>query len=187
MEIGIEKVLRRIRAIEQRFAPQGRVDAGAFPQALQTEQNRLAPPQKAAQSAVSAAGHGAIGNGGNSLQALVERTALQYGVDPALANAVAKTESGYDPNATSSVGAAGVMQLMPETARSLGVGNLYDPQENIEGGVKYLKEMLTTFDGDVTKAVAAYNAGPQAVKSYQGVPPYAETQDYVRKVLDIYR
>ena len=124
---------------------------------------------------------------GEPLGALIERTARRYGVDPALANAVAKTESNYDVNATSSAGAAGVMQLMPETARALGVENLYDPAENVEGGVKYLKEMLTTFDGDVTKAVAAYNAGPQAVKRYQGVPPYAETQEYVRKVLDIYR
>ncbi|MBP2633960.1 MAG: Lytic transglycosylase catalytic, partial [Firmicutes bacterium] len=71
-------------------------------------------------------------------------------------------------------------------ASSLGVTNIYDPRDNIEGGVKYIKQLLNTFDGDVSKAVAAYNAGPQAVKNYNGVPPYAETQNYVKKVLDLY-
>jgi len=83
-------------------------------------------------------------------------------------------------------GAVGVMQLMPETAAGLGV-NPYDMKSNVEGGAKYLREMLDTFDGDVKKAVAAYNAGPNAVKAYGGVPPYAETQNYVSSVLDIYR
>ena len=78
------------------------------------------------------------------------------------------------------------MQLMPDTAAELGV-NPYDMKSNVEGGVKYLSELLGTFDGDVRKAVAAYNAGPAAVKAYGGVPPYAETQDYVNRVLDIYR
>ena len=78
------------------------------------------------------------------------------------------------------------MQLMPGTAQSLGV-DPYDKQQNIEGGVKYLRQLLDTFGGDVAKAVAAYNAGPQAVKNYNGIPPYGETQNYVNKVLDIYR
>lgn len=186
MELGIEKVLRRIRAIESRFAPQQHAGAAAFSRQLQAEIDRSKPLLQSPNPSASGAKREASVSS-EPLGALIERTARRYGVDPALANAVAKTESNYDVNATSSAGAAGVMQLMPETARALGVENLYDPAENVEGGVKYLKEMLTAFDGDVTKAVAAYNAGPQAVKRYQGVPPYAETQEYVRKVLDIYR
>ena len=95
-------------------------------------------------------------------------------------------ESGGNQNAVSPAGAVGVMQLMPETAAGLGV-NPYNLEGNVEGGAKYLREMLDTFGGDVKKAVAAYNAGPNAVKAYGGVPPYAETQDYVNRVLDIYR
>lgn len=186
METGIAQVLRRIRAIERKFAPQSHIGSEAFSTRLNAELGRSASSPQAPQRAV-AASKTAAGEAGAPLSRIIEQAARKYGVDPALAKAVAKTESNYDPDATSSAGAAGVMQLMPETARALGVKNLYDPQENIEGGVKYLREMLTTFDGDVTKAVAAYNAGPQAVKNYQGVPPYAETRDYVRKVLDIYR
>ena len=100
--------------------------------------------------------------------------------------AVAETESGGNQSAVSPAGAIGVMQLMPGTAAALGV-DPYDERQNIEGGAKYLHEMLDTFDGDVRKAVAAYNAGPQAVRNYNGVPPYRETQNYVSKVLDLYR
>ena len=103
-----------------------------------------------------------------------------------MVSAVAEVESGGRQEATSAAGAVGVMQLMPDTAASLGV-NPYDKRENVEGGAKYLKEMLDLFGGDVKKAVAAYNAGPAAVKNYGGVPPYKETQNYVNKVLDIYR
>ena len=92
----------------------------------------------------------------------------------------------FNQDAVSSVGAIGVMQLMPDTAASLGV-DPYNKQQNIEGGAKYLRQMLDTFGGDTKKAVAAYNAGPGAVKDYGGVPPYKETQNYVNKVLDIYR
>ena len=88
--------------------------------------------------------------------------------------------------AVSATGAVGVMQLMPETAESLGV-NPYDAEQNISGGAQYLKQMLDTFDGDLRKAVAAYNAGPEAVREYGGVPPYSETQQYVSSVLDLYR
>ncbi len=117
---------------------------------------------------------------------VIQEAAGKYGVDPNLVSAVAEVESGYEQGAISATGAVGVMQLMPETAESLGV-NPYDAAQNIEGGAKYLKQMLDTFGGDVRKAVAAYNAGPEAVREYGGVPPYSETQQYVSSVLDLYR
>ena len=116
----------------------------------------------------------------------IRQAAGKYGVDPKLVSAVAEVESGFQQGAVSATGAVGVMQLMPETAESLGV-NPYDAAQNINGGALYLKQMLDTFDGDVRKAVAAYNAGPEAVKEYGGVPPYSETQQYVSSVLDLYR
>lgn len=116
----------------------------------------------------------------------IQAAAGKYGVDPKLVSAVAEVESGFQQGAVSATGAVGVMQLMPETAESLGV-NPYDATQNINGGAQYLKQMLDTFDGDLRKAVAAYNAGPEAVKEYGGVPPYSETQQYVSSVLDLYR
>lgn len=122
----------------------------------------------------------------NDFSDLITAAAKKFGVDEKLVSAVAETESNFSQKAISPVGAIGVMQLMPETAESLGV-NPYNAKENIEGGTRYLRQMLDTFDGDVKKAVAAYNAGPQAVKDYGGIPPYRETIGYVDKVLDLYR
>jgi hypothetical protein len=119
----------------------------------------------------------------HEIQQLIVRTAQRYGVDPALALALAKAESNFDPDAISHKGAIGVMQLMPETAKSLGVANPYDPAENIDGGVRYLRQLIERFGGNIVLAVAAYNAGPNAVRRYGGVPPYPETQTFVRKVL----
>ena len=121
-----------------------------------------------------------------SLSQLVKEASDKYQVDPKLVSAVAEVESGGNQGAQSPAGAIGVMQLMPDTAASLGV-NPYDKQQNIEGGAKYLRQMLDSFGGDVKKAVAAYNAGPNAVKKYGGIPPYPETQSYVDKVLDLYQ
>ena len=116
----------------------------------------------------------------------VEQYADTYGVDVHLAAAVIKVESKFRDDVHSHRGAVGLMQLMPETAAGLGV-NPYDAAQNIDGGTKYLKSLLDTFGGDVRKAVAAYNAGPEAVKRYGGVPPYQETKQYVDRVLDLYR
>lgn len=129
--------------------------------------------------------NGAFEDVAQTTEELIEAAAEKYSVDPNLVKALATAESDWDQNAISPVGAIGVMQLMPETARSLGV-NPYDEQENIEGGTKYLRQMLDTFNGNVRKAVAAYNAGPGAVARYGGVPPYSETQNYVGRVLDLY-
>ena len=117
---------------------------------------------------------------------LFRRYGQDYRFDHLMLLAQGYQESRLDQQQRSARGAIGVMQLMPDTAASLGV-NPYDEKQNVEGGAKYLREMLDAFGGDVKKAVAAYNAGSQAVKDYNGVPPYRETQDYVNKVLDLYQ
>lgn len=114
---------------------------------------------------------------------IINSCALEYGVDKSLVKAVIHAESGYDPNAVSAKGASGLMQLMPNTARCLKVGNSLDPTENIRGGVRYLRFLLDTFRGDEALALAAYNAGLSRVAQYGGIPPYAETQNYVAKVM----
>ncbi|MGQ9727444.1 MAG: transglycosylase SLT domain-containing protein [Candidatus Fervidibacter sp.] len=116
------------------------------------------------------------------IQRLVFAMAQRYGVDPFLALAVAKAESNFNPDVVSPKGAVGVMQLMPETAKALGVSNPFDPIQNIDGGIRYLKQLIERFGGNVPLAVAAYNAGPNAVRRYGVVPPYPETQNFVRRV-----
>jgi soluble lytic murein transglycosylase-like protein len=115
--------------------------------------------------------------------AQITAAAKKYGIDPALLAGLVKQESGFNPNAGSPAGARGLTQLMPSTAAGLGVTNVLDPAQSLDGGAKYLRAQLDAFGGDVTRALAAYNAGPGAVKRYGGVPPYAETQAYVQKVL----
>ena len=117
---------------------------------------------------------------------LVDKYAAQNGLDVDFVKAVINQESGYNPNATSKCGAMGLMQLMPGTAQGLGVKNAYDPEQNIEGGTKYLKGLMDRFDNNKSLALAAYNAGPNAVKKYGGIPPYQETQNYVKNVLGKY-
>jgi len=112
----------------------------------------------------------------------IEIVAKDNGVDPTLVKAVALVESGFNPRAKSSKGAQGLMQLMPKTAAQYGVTNLKDPYQNLTAGTKHLRELLDRYEGDVTLALAAYNAGSGAVTRYGGVPAYAETQDYVKKV-----
>lgn len=114
---------------------------------------------------------------------IISSCASKYGVNPSLIKAVIHAESGYNPNAISRKGASGLMQLMPGTARSLKVSNSFDPKDNVEGGVKYLRFLLDTFRGDVSLAVAAYNAGLSKVAKYGGIPPYNETRTYVNRVL----
>ena len=126
---------------------------------------------------------GAVDSSGRRFEDLIREAAAKEGVDPALLSAVAHAESNYDPNAVSSAGAKGVMQLMDSTARTLGVKDSFDPAQSILGGAKYLKQLLAHYGGDTTRAVAAYNAGPGAVDRSSGVPPYQETQSYVQRVL----
>jgi hypothetical protein len=118
------------------------------------------------------------------LQHVADIKAQQYQLPPGLLHAVIAKESGWNPNAKSPVGALGMMQLMPGTAAGLGVKNPLDPVQNIDGGARYLSHLMQEFGGNVKLALAAYNAGPAAVKKYGGVPPYAETQNYVRSILN---
>lgn len=120
------------------------------------------------------------------LHQIVQETAQKHDVDPNLVSAVISTESNWNTSALSRKGAQGLMQLVPETAQKLGVYNAWDPQQNIDGGVRYLHMLLDRYNGDVPKALAAYNAGPSAVDRWGGIPNYPETQEYVRKVTHTY-
>lgn len=121
------------------------------------------------------------------LAQLIDRHARRTGLDPRLVHAVVKAESAFQVMARSKKGAMGLMQLMPETARDLGVRDPWDPDENVRGGTTYLRRMLDRYDGDVRLALAAYNAGPTAVDRYSGVPPYAETQAYISRIMKMLR
>ena len=201
---GVRHVQARIAQLQEQFGMPGNLPGTGFSQKLEKEMQKslgVTEAQKTSEPAVQENNQPlpAVQKVDNAkmvladmpladqnLSTLIEAAARKYKVDPKLVAAVAEVESNGNQNAVSSVGAIGVMQLMPDTAASLGV-DPYNKQQNIEGGAKYLRQMLDTFGGDTRKAVAAYNAGPGAVKDYGGVPPYKETQNYVNKVLDIYR
>lgn len=119
---------------------------------------------------------------------LVEQAAREHQIDQALLRAVIAVESGYDPNAVSRKGAVGLMQLMPQTARRYGVKNIYDPAQNIQGGARYLRDLMGKFNNDLPLVLAAYNAGEDAIAQHGNrIPPYRETRSYVPRVMDFYR
>ena len=199
---NIANIKNRIADIQARFGIPQQLPGADFGTMLQKEMQRAKESEKtSAENSVTAAGSlqdpqqtaaqmmlpsadGTVSS--QSFANMVAEAARKYEVDPKLLSAVAEAESGGNQSAVSPAGAVGVMQLMPDTAASLGV-DPYDEKQNIEGGAKYLRQMLDSFGGDVRKAVAAYNAGPQAVHDYGGVPPYRETQSYVNRVLDLYQ
>ena len=120
------------------------------------------------------------------LDKLISGAALRQGIDPDFVTSVVKAESGFVPTATSPKGAQGLMQLMPRTAAMLGVTDVFDPVSNLEGGTRYLRQLLDRYDGDAVKALAAYNAGPQRVEEFGGIPPYRETYAYVARIIQDY-
>ena len=138
-------------------------------------------------AAISPVPDGALSNETIPFHGIIVQAAGRYEVDPHLIRAIILAESGYNPKAKSKKGARGLMQLMPSTAKSLGVQDIYDPEENIDGGVRYFRSLLDRFDGDVQLALAAYNAGSRHVRNYEGIPPFKATQRYIKKVLKFHR
>ena len=173
----------RIEQIQQMMASLAPVGAQATPSSPAASPTAFASSLQAATNAAAPASAAPAATGAATpFAAEIDAAAARNGVDPALLRGLIRQESNFNAGATSPAGAMGLTQLMPATAAGLGVTNPSDPAQNIEGGAKYLKQQLDRFGGDVAKALAAYNAGPGAVQKYNGVPPYAETQNYVKNV-----
>lgn len=173
VQARIGQVMARMQAIDSRLAAL----AADAPRATALRAN-FAPPT--GQPALTG---GPLAPVDPAIEQIVQQQAAQHGLDPALLKAVIRAESGFNPLAISAQGAQGLMQLMPATAQGLGVTNPFDPEQNIAGGARYLKGQLDRFGGDVSLALAAYNAGPGNVSRYGGIPPFPETQGYVSRVL----
>lgn len=186
--IGVQQVLARIQEINSRFG----VNAIATNDKLQNSGKASFDEVMATLEADSTSNENKISVGGSGndnnktdFDSIINTAAQKTGLDPAFIRAVMVAESGGNPKAKSSAGALGLMQLMPATAKGLGVTDPFDPLQNILGGAKYLKTQFDRF-GDLRLALAAYNAGPGAVRKYGGIPPYAETRNYVEKVMKLY-
>ena len=177
----------RVRELQQMIEKTRGVSTSATPASGAGASSSGSPTAFAAAlqaaSAQSPQGASSLSSASSPYDALIEQAAQRNGVDPAILHGLIQQESGFDPSSTSGTGAAGLCQLMPSTAASLGVTNPLDPAQSIDAGARYLKSQLDAFGGNPSLALAAYNAGPGAVQRYGGVPPYAETQDYVQKVL----
>ena len=192
--MSIEAVIGRVSQLQAMLAagsPPVQAPPSTSTSFSKALQNATGTPATVSSFAAQAAGTASTGGAtstssslpaGTPYAAEITAAATANGVDPALLAGLVKQESGFNPSAGSPAGARGLTQLMPGTAAGLGVNNVLDPVQSLNGGAKYLKQQLDAFGGDVTKALAAYNAGPGAVQRFGGVPPYAETQNYVRVV-----
>lgn len=185
---GLELTLRRISAIEGQFQEMMSFNNGIgqtnsdFQRILDSTYEKEYGAKNGTTNRIS--NNSDISHG--EIDKLIDKYSEQNKLDPDFVKAVVKQESGFNPNATSKCGAMGLMQLMPSTAEGLGVINAYDAEQNIYGGTKYLKGLMDRFDNNKELALAAYNAGPNAVKKYNGIPPYKETQNYVKNVMASY-
>ena len=179
--MSVEAVVARVSEIQQLLGQASGAQPVASPAATDATSFSAQLQQASAAGSTTGAATGAAVGG--QFSDLINSAAQKYGVDPALLKGLIRQESNFNPNAKSPAGAAGLCQLMPGTAAALGCTNPLDPAQAIDAGAKYLSQQLKAFGGDPRKALAAYNAGPGAVQRYGGVPPYAETQNYVRAVM----
>jgi soluble lytic murein transglycosylase-like protein len=181
--MSVEAVVARVSELQALMGTRPAAPAGATSSTFATQLATAAGAAPASATAATTA-PAAVSELPSDVPFGAEITAAaqKHGIDPALLAGLVKQESGFNPSAGSPAGARGLAQLMPGTAAGLGVTNVLDPLQSLDGGAKYLRQQLDAFGGDVTKALAAYNAGPGAVQRYGGVPPYSETQHYVRVV-----
>lgn len=182
---GLQMALQRIQEIRARFEPSEVAESVEAPAGGQFAFDAVF--SNALNDQQGADGASELSGLSTSLSALIQDQGTTQGVDPNLLKAVIRNESNFNPRAVSSAGAQGLMQLMPGTARDLGVQNSFDPVQNVAGGAKYLKGLLQKYHQSVPMALAAYNAGPGAVDRHGGIPPYAETSQYVKKVMQSYQ
>lgn len=184
--MSVQDVIARVSQLEGMIAAANGGSPSPSATTSTSFDQQLSQATDAAQATTASTSSTAVdstGSGSVPYEQLIDSAAQKYGIDPAVLKGLIKQESGFNPSAGSPAGAQGLTQLMPGTASAMGVTDLHDPAQSIDGGAHYLKMQLDRFGGDYSKALAAYNAGPGAVQRFGGVPPYSETQNYVKNVL----
>ncbi|WP_210364553.1 lytic transglycosylase domain-containing protein [Bacillus sp. REN3] len=173
---GKNQVLGTVATLVDDVHPAGNVNQDRIFNLAQNSIQQMLPPVQLTKLSLK----------NNDFDEIVEQAAAKYNLPVKLIKSVIQKESNFNPNAVSPAGASGLMQLMPSTARGLGVKNIFDPAENIFAGTKYLRQMMDKYDGRLELALAAYNAGPGNVDKYGGIPPFRETQNYVQKIRNMF-